>query len=313
MQQSASHAAEAPSVVGVVLSWNNYPDVAECLQSLSRSTYPLSAVLVVDNGSTDGTPDRVESGFSAARVIRIPGNVGYARGANRGLLEALALDPDFILFLASDTTISPGMTGALVETAQASPPVGLVGPRVMHYDRPDRMQHGAGFIDAKGWAINRASAETTQCDWITGCGFLVSAAALRALPEPAGFDEAFFAYWEDVDFSHRVAATGFRVLYEPRAQLFHKESADTQATESLTKKRSRQFYMLRNQFLFARRHYPFRRRMQRLARGLILEMPPIVASWIRRQGPGRDALLLVRAYVDGILGRDGRAQYPGLY
>ena len=313
MQPTESPAHKAHRVVGVVLAWNNYPDVAECLESLGRSTYSLSEVVVVDNGSTDGTPDRIQAAFPSARVIRIPANVGYARGANRGLSEALALEPDFILFLASDTTIAPGMISPLVETASSTPPVGLVGPRIMHYDKPDVVQHGAGFIDAKGWAVNRPSTASTECDWVTGCGFVVSATALRSLPEPRGFDEAFFAYWEDVDFSHRIAESGFRVLYEPRAELFHKESAATQATESLTKKRSRQFYMLRNQFLFARRHYSFRRRVQRLARGLVLEMPAILASWIRRQGPSRDALLLIRAYLDGIRGRDGRAQYPGLY
>jgi GT2 family glycosyltransferase len=191
--------------------------------------------------------------------------------------------------------------------------IGLVGPRIMHYDDPEVLQHGAGFIDGKGWAVNHGHSTTTECDWVTGCGFLVSAEALRTVPEPRGFDERYYAYWEDVDFSYRVAEGGHRVLYEPRAVLFHKDSPATQAVESPTKKRSRQYYTLRNQFLFARRHLPFARRMERFTRAFVLEMPPIVGSWIRRQGLGRGAWLLVRAYIDGLLGRDGRAEYPGLY
>jgi GT2 family glycosyltransferase len=297
----------------VILAWNNYPDVAECLESVTRSTYPLEEIIVLDNGSTDGSPDKVENAFPQVRVVRVMPNAGYASGANRGLSEALTRNPDLILFLASDTVAAPGMIEQLVATAKASSGVGILGPRIMHYDTPQVLQHGAGYIDKKGWAIHRDQTSITECEWVTGCGFMIRTEALRALREPQGFDERFFAYWEDVDFSHRIAATGFQVMYEPSAQLLHKESAATQAAESLTKKRSRNFYTIRNQFLFAQRHGPRKRRALRVARALAYEMPRNVASWIKHQGMSRDVLLVVRAYVDGILGRGGRAGYPGLY
>ena len=313
MPLSAHDASEAPRVVAVILTWNNYPDISECLDSLRRSTHPLDEIIVVDNGSTDGSPDKVEECYPEARLVRIVPNAGFAAGANRGLAEALASAPHFILFLASDTTVAPDLVQRLIATAMTSPDIGILGPRVMHYDTPDTLQHGAGYIDARGWAVNRGHSTTTECDWVTGCGFMIRASALEALPEIKGFDEAFFAYWEDVDFSHRLAARGFRVVYEPSARLLHKESPATQMVESMTKKRSRYFYVLRNQFLFARRHLPRGRRVFRIARGLFYELPSTVASWVRRQGMSRDVLLLIRAYLDGIRGRGGRARYPGLY
>ena len=313
MTSSGSSATGSSRVAVVVLAWNNYQDVAECLTSIRSSTYRPTDLLVVDNGSTDGSPDRIAAEFPEATVIRIPSNRGYAAGANHGLEQALSRRADLILFLAADTTVTPTMIERLVATAGSSPRIGIIGPRIMHYDAPSALQHGAGYINALGHAVNRPHDATTDCEWVTGCGFMVRASTLAALPDPRGFDERFFAYWEDVDFSYRIAAAGFRVVYEPAAEMQHKESPTTQLTESMTKKRSRNYYLLRNQFLFARRHLPLGLRARRFARGLVLEMPRSILGWIRRQGLSRDVLLVVRAYVDGVRGRGGRATYPGLY
>jgi GT2 family glycosyltransferase len=303
----------APRVTVVVLTWNNYRDTVECLASIRASATRPSELLVVDNGSTDDSPDRIAREFPEATMIRIPSNQGYAAGANHGLDEACRRGADLVLFLAADTTIAPEMIGRLVTTAMTSSQIGIIGPRIMHHDAPMTLQHGAGYINALGQAVNRPHEKTTDCEWVTGCGFMVRASTLRALPEPRGFDERFFAYWEDVDFSFRIAAAGYRVVYEPAAEMWHKESAATQRSESMTKKRSRNYYLLRNQFLFARRHLPRTVRMRRFVRGLTLEMPRSVLGWIRRQGLSRDVLLVLRAYRDGVLGRGGRAPYPGLY
>jgi GT2 family glycosyltransferase len=179
---------------------------------------------------------------------------------------------------------------------------------VLEYDAPERLQHGPGFL---GGGLPRPRVadpgETLECDWVTGCGFLVRADALRAMPGPRGFDERFFLYWEDVDFSRRVAAGGYRVMYEPAAELLHKESAARHARASATKRDSRLFYMIRNEFLFARRHLRGPRRRLVLAHGLLIRLPRTLAgSVVRKRGvDARELALVTRAHLDGVRGREG--------
>lgn len=313
---SAPSTARGRTVV-VVLTYNNVDDTLECLRAARGMSPACDELLVVDNGSTDGSATRIaEACGSSVRVVRLERNGGFTAGANRALAEALARGAEYVLFLANDTVPAPGLLGRLRATADRDTRVGLVGPRVMEYDAPERLQHGAGFLGGPVGRTRVADASrTVECDWVTGCGFLVRADALRAMPGAPGFDERFFLYWEDIDFSRRIAAGGYRVMYEPGAELLHKESELRHARASATKRDSRLFYMIRNDYLFARRHLHGHRRRLALAHRLLIGLPRRLAASVvrKRRVDARELALVARAHLDGMRGREGRADVAGLY
>jgi len=311
---SRSEAGER--VIAVVLTWNDVGNTGECVAGIERLTRRCERVVVVDNGSTEEIAARLRAAFPAHRVLRIPSNVGYTGGANRALAAALEEGAEWVLFLANDTVPEPEMLGRLLAAAADVPNAGLVGPRVMEYDSPDRLQHGAGFLKpVSGGPEIRDPDTPSRCDWVTGCGFLVRAEALRRMAPPMGFEEEFFCYWEDVDFSRRIAEAGYEVLYAPGAVRYHKESAEVSARSSAAKRHSRLSYMIRNRFLFARRHLPFAQRVVSFAQQICVEMPSVVAGSLRRNRgvSGGELGVILRGYLDGVRDRRGRARYSGLY
>jgi GT2 family glycosyltransferase len=309
-------ADERPRCVATVLTYNNFEDTRECIENLRRLDPPCEVIVLVDNGSTDGSTQRLSKLFPDVEVARREQNMGFTAGANLAMSEGLARSADAILFVANDTVATPGLLGALAAALTENPRAGLVGPRVLEHGTKDTLQHGAGFIEwSTGRPIVRDLARRGQCDWVTGCGFLVRADALHSMAPPMGFDENFFLYWEDVDFSRRIASCGYDVLYEPRALLYHKESARTATRMSAAKSLSRRYYMARNQFLFARRHLSKMAKTVTYTRELAIVFPREVAACLKRnRGVNvREISLLLRARVDGLLGRTGKATYPGLY
>jgi GT2 family glycosyltransferase len=306
----------AGKVVAVVLTWNNYADTAECLDGLRASTRAPDEVLVVDNGSTDDTAARLRERFPAYEVLTLPENRGFTLGSNRGLAEAMDRGADFILFLANDTVPAPDALAALLRTAAADGRAGIVGPRVMEHDAPDTLQHGAGYVDARTGGLRIRDADgTAECDWITGCAFLLRAGALRALPEPRGFDPRYHTYWEDVDLSVRLRRAGFRALYEPRARVLHKESEARRAAMSPLRRLSRHFYTTRNRYLFARTHLSPAQRLVQTAWLLGVDLPMHLWESLKRNRRlvPREVSLILGAHADGLRGRTGPARREGIY
>ncbi|MDB4950376.1 MAG: glycosyltransferase [Gemmatimonadetes bacterium] len=314
--RSSSSEAIPGKVVAVVLTWNNYGDTAEALEGLRASTRAADEVLIVDNGSTDDTAARLRERFPAYEVLTLPENRGFTLGSNRGLAEALDRGADFILFLANDTVPAPDALAELLRTAGGDERAGIVGPRVMEYDAPSTLQHGAGYVDPTTGGVRIRDAEqTAECDWITGCAFLLRADALRALPEPRGFDPRYHTYWEDVDFSVRLRRAGFRALYEPRARVLHKESEARRAAMSPLRRLSRHFYTTRNRYLFARRHLSSAQRLTQTAWLLGVDLPMHLWESIKRNRRlvPREVSLIFGAHVDGLRGRTGPARREGIY
>jgi GT2 family glycosyltransferase len=301
---------DRPVVHAVILTWNNFADTAECLEGLRRQSIPCSEVVVIDNGSTNDCAMRLSAAFPDVRVVSLPENLGYTGGANAGITAAAEGKPDYVLFLANDTVPAPTMLAGLLATAGSHPAAGMVGPRIEEYDAPGVLQHGAGVVRWSSGALGTADAAATmECDWLTGCGFLLKVEALDRIAVPRGFDPVFFSYWEDVDLSRRIADAGYTLVYEPSALLLHKESAQTRGRDPETKRRSRLYYMLRNQFIFARRHLPPLARGAFFIRSLIWHLPRQVASSVWHRGLDvSDLRLRVRAYMDGVSGRTGRGE-----
>ncbi|MCX7791538.1 MAG: glycosyltransferase family 2 protein [Chloroflexaceae bacterium] len=238
----------------IVLTYNGLADTLACLASLERLDYPREryCVVVVDNASQDGTPAAVREACPQVVVIENGANLGFAAGNNVGLRYALAQGYDYALLLNNDTEAAPDMLTELVNAAESDPCAGAVGPIIYYHAAPTRVWSAGGWIDwGRGISGMEGEVEdrgqftaTREVDFVTGCAMLLRRAAL----ERAGLlDERFFMYFEETEWCVRARRAGFRILFAPRAKLWHKIPLNARFDKEYLA-----YYMTRNRLLFLR-------------------------------------------------------------
>jgi GT2 family glycosyltransferase len=253
------------SVSVVVVAYNGRDLIGACLDSLLGQTYPATELVVVDNGSSDGTASLVRQDYPSARVVELAKNRGFAGGANVGIACSTG---ELVAFLNTDATADPGWLAALVGSLVGRPDVGMVASQMRFLADPSTINSAGICLDRAGVAWDRgggAPAGTIErADEAFGpCG----GAALyrRALFHDVGaFDEDFFMYLEDVDLAWRARLAGWRCLYAPEARVLHRHSAT--AVEHSPFKR---YLLARNKVWLIAKNYP--------APDLFAYLPAIVA------------------------------------
>jgi hypothetical protein len=302
----------APARVAVlIVSRNRKADLLETLAALETLEYPADGlhVLVLDNGSDDETARAVRAWqqagggrrLGALQCFRSPENVG-ASAARNALAHHAPDTADLYFILDDDAVPDPAFLTRALASLGADPAIGVVGGRIVAFDDPARELAGAGFID---WRLGRfreeAAAATRACDFVITCAMVVRAQAFRAA---GGFDEDYFVYHEDVDFCVRIGRRGFRVLYEPSAVARHK------VPPGKTRTPERLYYVLRNKFLFLRKHLPARRHpLAWAAYGTALIPAMLVQSLVINRGlAGAEVRTILAAGRDGWRGTTGRWQ-----
>lgn len=217
----------AADVRVVVVNWNAADETLRCLAALAELDPAPGGVDVVDNGSVDGSAERLACERPEATLHRNAENRGFAGGANVGVRAALDRGARAVLLLNNDARVDRGALGALVAAAARRPDCGLFGPKIWR-DRAARRLWACGvrFRFGPNLAVLRGFDETDrgaydveeEAESLTGCGLLVR----REVFERVGLlDESYFAYVEDADFCARAAAAGFRALYVPSAEMEH--------------------------------------------------------------------------------------------
>ncbi|HEV8635508.1 MAG TPA: FAD-dependent oxidoreductase [Chloroflexota bacterium] len=238
-ERTVAEASTVPSVHAIVLAFNNQADTLECLESVRALSYPNLKVVLVDNGSTDGTPSAVRERFPDVHVIETGQNLGVPRGFNVGFTWALQEGADYVLMLNNDTTVAPEMLAELVRVAEAEHKAGIVMPKVLYYDQPDLVWSAGGRYRLFPPAIvmvGRSKPEGGPFDrlgsieYAPSCGLLIHRRAF----ELAGlFDPGYFFLYDDWDFSERVRAHGLGILFVPTARMWHKVSRTTRSRSDL--------------------------------------------------------------------------------
>lgn len=243
---------DAPLTFVIVLSWNNLGDILDCLNSSRSMNYTNYRVVVVDNGSVDATVESVAREFPAAHVIQNGYNLGYAEGNNVGIRFAVQNGAEYIFLLNSDATVESDSLTRLIESAQGDMQIGILCPTITsNFDRT-RSYVGAkiNLDTGVGVEIERSPEklpEVLDTDYAPGCALLIKSEVVQ---EIGLFDPAFFAYYEDVDWSIRCKKAGYRIVAVPGARVYHKGTAD----QHVRKPPVSTFYYWRNRVLFMRRH-----------------------------------------------------------
>ncbi|TKJ40288.1 hypothetical protein CEE37_08145 [candidate division LCP-89 bacterium B3_LCP] len=220
---------KSPKVAIIIVNWNRRDDTLECLESLSSINYGNYRIVLVDNGSDDGSIEAVRDEHPEVKIIEAGENLRFAGGNNLGLNAISADDDDFYLLLNNDTTVEPDFLSHLVAAA-ADSSIGIVGPKILYHDRPDVIWFAGGIIKP-AWGYVRhfglrqpddgSFDEPRWVSFLTGCCILISK---NVIFKVGLLDEGFYLYSEDADYCLRTAKTGFKLVYEPRSRIYHKLS-----------------------------------------------------------------------------------------
>lgn len=208
----------------IIPNWNGLDLIAECLRSLEAQTLPHT-VIVVDNGSTDGSNKVVKEQFPQVQLLEFPNNAGFAGGVNRGIRPALKQGAEYIALFNNDAVADPKWLEELVSEAETSPGIGMVAAKIVTQDGT-KLDSSGDFYSTWGFPFprGRGEVEVGQYDMerdIFGASGGASLYRAKMLEEIGLFDERFFAYFEDVDISFRARLAGWKVRYAPRAVVRH--------------------------------------------------------------------------------------------
>lgn len=262
----------------VILNWNRANDTIECLKSVSElriKNYKLS-VVVVDNASSDGSSDKINTFLHATDYKLLVNNVnlGYVGGNNVGIKYALKNGANFILVLNNDTLLDKNLIAEFLEASKKYPDAGILSPKIyfakgyeFHKDKYRKTELGkviwyaGGKIDWDNvYGINEGVDEVDrgqfekerEIDFATGtCMFI----RVNALKKTGAFNEKYFMYLEDVELSMRMMKKGWKIVYVPKAKIWHKVAQSSRIGSNLN-----DYFITRNRLLFGMKYARLRTR-----------------------------------------------------
>lgn len=212
----------------IIPNYNGRTLLETCLASLQAQTMKGFRVLVVDNGSTDDSRAYLAEHFKDVRVLALDRNYGFCAAVNRGIEAA---DTPYVLLMNNDTEADPGFVKAMYDGIRRSPRIFSCQGKMVDYARRDFLDDAGDFYCVLGWAFARGKGQPRQRYGQRDRIFASCAGAAiyrRSLFEEVGyFDEAHFAYLEDVDLCYRAQIYGYENYFEPEAIIYHMGSATT--------------------------------------------------------------------------------------
>lgn len=295
----------------VILHFNGKEDTLECLESikkLSRDNYDLLNI-IVDNGSKENF--RLEE-FSLKnekiKIIRSDKNLGFAGGNNVGIKYALDQGASYVLLLNNDTVLDKNLIKELLKAVQSTDQVGIAVPKIYfakgfeyHKDKYKEEDLGkviwyaGGNMDWKNViGYHRGVDEVDhgqfdvaeETDFATGCCMLVRKEAFEKI---GLLDEKYFLYYEDSDFSQRIKNAGYKIVYDPKAMLWHKNAGSAGGSGSSLQ----DYYITRNRLRFGSEYASFRTKLSLfresvslLVKGRTWQKKGVLDFYLKRLGKG---------------------------
>ena len=258
-RQTCSKENQSPLVSIIVLNVNGLKHLDTCLKSVTMTTYSNLEVIMVDNGSTDGSVEYVNKRYPSVKIIKNNRNLGFAAANNIGIGVTRG---DYVILLNNDTEVDPNWVSELVQVAESDPLIAACQPKILDfYDRKMFEYAGAagGFIDIYGYPFARGRVfdfveedhgqydDSRNIFWAGGVAMLIKR---RALDKTGLLDENFFIYHEETDLCWRFHLSGYKVVFVPSAKVFHKGGA------TFKKKPYASWYLLhRNDFVMLLKNY----------------------------------------------------------
>ena len=219
-----------PLLTVVLLNWNGKHLLPICLDSLRAQTLQDFDIILVDNGSTDGSRELLATEYPEVRIIPFSYNTGFCLAMNAGLREATG---EFILSLNNDTKLDPECLGELAAAMRAHPEVGICATKMVYYDEPTLI-NSAGHACAPDGVVVDIGRKSPDSEWFSRPREVLGACAgaclyrKQMLDEIGLFDPDFFISYEDIELGWRAQLTGWRAWYVPTARVLHREGVTRQ-------------------------------------------------------------------------------------
>jgi len=224
----------APLVFAVVVNWNSRTNLLECLDSLEKVDYPRSnlEILVVDNGSTDGSKRGLDREHPRVTLLENRDNLGYVKAANRGIEFALARGADYVWILNNDVVVDRDSLSNMVDAGESQESIGVIGPVVYKYFDPEnaencgyRVDFWTGRLKKLRFGKDVFSSRARHLEDVEsnmGCSNLVKSKVFERI---GLLNPAYEIYFEETDFNVRARRDGFRVVVVREARVWHKVAA----------------------------------------------------------------------------------------
>jgi GT2 family glycosyltransferase len=263
-----------PKIAIIVVNWNGKNDTLACLESLVKLTYSNFEVIVIDNGSKDGSPVAIKKQFPGFFLIENTENLGFAEGNNIGMRKALQHGANMVLLLNNDTVVAIDILDRFTEMFDTHPEAGILGAKIHLFDQKQTLDHLGGMWNRKTGTFelvgkHRREAElqwqkSQELDYVCGAGLIIR----RNVIETIGYlDPRFFLIWEESDYCFRARRAGFKILTCPQARLWHKASASF-----VGGKPHSTYFWWRNRLLWIEKNCSFHEKISLYLRILIPEI-----------------------------------------
>lgn len=237
----------SPLVSVIIVNWNGLQYLDSCLQGLRKQSYKPFEIIVVDNGSIDGSLKFLEKNYPEVRVVINSFNKGFAGGNNDGIRVAKG---ELLAFLNNDTVTHPEWMHHLVRIIQSSPKIAGVCGKIYSLDKPDKVLFTMPKINPyTGGAVWVTLDQGSQpVDYLSGNAMMVKRNVVTEIGE---MDEEYFAYYEDTDWCARMIRAGYELTYVPDAIIWHKQFGTAQKQfQFYQMERNRIRFVLKNFDLF---------------------------------------------------------------
>ncbi len=298
-----------PSVEIIIPHYRGYSTLERCLESLSKTGYPVMDICIVDNGSAEAHAIAgLQKRFQRVRIITLPVNRGYAGGCNAALYTSAA---DYVVFLNDDAVVEPSWLGPLVETAETDAAIAALQPKVLSFqeDRAgkkvfDYAGGAGGLMDRLGFPYCRGRTffsrenDHGQYDnqrdvfWASGVAMFARKDAVLGL---GGFDEDYFMHMEEIDLCWRLLLKGFRICAVPSSVVYHEGGA------SLARGSARKTYLNhRNNLAMLLKNRGAAALLFVLPLRLVLECVAALYYLISKEHSREHALAVLRALTDNM-------------
>ena len=219
----------------VIPNYNGKHFLKDCLEAVFAQDIKDQEVIVVDNGSTDGSLEYLEN-YPAVRVIVLDKNYGFCRAVNEGIKAA---DSEYVILLNNDTEVDKNFAKELLTAIKADQKIFSCSSKMIQFHNREFMDDAGDYYCALGWAFGRGKGGSVknyedETDVFAACAG--AAVYRKELIEKLGyFDEAHFAYLEDVDIGYRARIHGYRNVYAPKAVVYHVGSGFSGSTHNAFK------------------------------------------------------------------------------
>ncbi len=230
-----------PHIKILILNWNGKRLLKPCLDSVTAIDYHNYSVMVIDNGSLDGSLDMVKRNYPTVECMALEQNYGFAGGYNRCFSRLTENTSEYLLLLNNDTEVDSNILNGFIQAIEKFGDNQIYGGKIYYQGNPKKIWYAGGKVNIKWGHISHRGLRKTDAeqfsipcktDYITGCCLFTSIDVINKLN---GFDERFNMYGEDVDLCLRAKDKDIFCYYWPDAKLWHQVSASINGTFSIEK------------------------------------------------------------------------------